>query len=82
MACGSVAMTYVTDATDGLYPNRPPIINTHHTVDIADKLYMLADNEEYCNRLGKEGREWVLRNCSPEVSVPQHIKFLERVLNE
>ena len=81
MACGTPAMTYVTEATDGLYPNRPPIINAHHESDIVRRLCALADSAEYRGRRGIEGRKWVEDNCSPGVSVPQHIEFLMRWIN-
>jgi glycosyltransferase involved in cell wall biosynthesis len=78
MACGTPAMTWITEATDGLYPNRPPIINAHHESDIVRRLCALADSKEYRDRRGEEGRQWVKDNCSPLVSVPQHISFLNR----
>jgi glycosyltransferase involved in cell wall biosynthesis len=79
MACGTSAMTWITEATDGLYPERPPIINAHHESDIVRRLCALADSKEYRERRGEEGRKWVKENCSPVVSVPKHIEFLKSI---
>lgn len=77
MACGTLAMTYVSQATeDNLYPIMPPIINVHSEDEILHNLCVLSRDVELRNSLGKQGRKWVEAYCSPEKAVPKHIDFL------
>lgn len=73
MACGTPAMTYVTQSTeDNLYPIMPPIINVHSEDEILHNLCVLARDGSN----GQQGRKWAEAFCSPGKAVPKHIEFL------
>jgi glycosyltransferase involved in cell wall biosynthesis len=80
MACGTPAMTYVTQSTeDNLYPVMPPIINVHSEDEILHNLCVLARDG---SNLGKQGRKWVELFCSPQVAVSKHIEFLRNMIDK
>lgn len=80
MACGTPAMTYVTQATeDYLYPIMPPIINAHSAEEILHNLCVLSREG---SNLGQQGRKWVEAYSSPEKAVPKHIEFLGKMIDK
>lgn len=78
MACGTSVVSYVKEYPVAFYGEMPPIISAQSEDDIFHAMLKLTDSSLRSHK-GEEGREWVKKYCSPEVSIPKYIELFNKV---
>lgn len=77
MACGKPVMIYLkTHCLDLCYPERPPVFNAHTEDEIYQQIKMAADLE-YCQQMGKQARQWIMKYHHWEKIIDRLIVYYE-----
>ena len=86
MSCGTPLMTaYRTEYPDPNFflpdfDSHPPIFSANSEDEALKNLIIAHDNPELRKQKGREGREWVLRNCSGEALYPKFMRIYQRAI--
>lgn len=83
LACETPSISYVPKHPDGFfYPEMPPVVSAKEEDDIYKSMMILANDPSLRERLGKQGKEWIEKYCSPSKATDKFIRMFEQVLAE
>lgn len=83
MSCGTPVLSYVAKAPPEMfYKEMPPIINVNTVESIFASMISLADNFEFRESIGMQGRNWVEHNCHPDIVIPKYLDLINKVVNK
>lgn len=80
LSCGCPVISHIEDKKNNFfYSEYPPIMNVNNEKEIVKILHKLEE-ENYKNKIAKDSRKWIIKNCHWPNSIKEHISFYKSII--